>query len=408
MTTSRGQSTVKKTDVPPYVSEANELGWKVYEDPEDGSANFVKRKKRSGDEKGPRIELEWEPDSDRERNLERVAKSKPRSGDPMLECRSIWRGGDHLSVYPSSQAGCEMGCSFCWLTENRSNSKIHATLQDFDEQLRLVLSHHRHFVETGKRNFTPWVYVNFMARGDALNNPTILKNYDLLYQTYEARVRSAGMKLKMNVSSIFPKAALSRFAVRSDSGSISHYELAEIFKDKPVSLYVSLYSADPEVRKKHLPGAADVDAILDSLRIWQTLRRMPDSRQREVECNNETELPEKNESLDAQFGNLQVDRTEELAFHGAVVRGLNDSDEAIAKLANAVKSRNLNAKVNVVRFNPHPRSSLTEGDDKARDKFLEEMSRSVCDVRGKSKHHQRVAINVFGSCGEFFPDDELY
>lgn len=373
------ESSVRK--VPSYVEEANSLGWRVYEDPDDGSVNFVKELKDGG---SPKIEIEWEPEAKRERNLAKIPERKPRGKTlPQFECRSIWRGGDHLSIYPSSQAGCEMGCTFCWLTENRSVGRTHATLTDFAEQLRLALQHHDYLVALGKRLEVKWIYVNFMARGDALNNPTVLNRYRELYDEFESQTSARGLELKMNVSSIFPKASLKRFLVEADELGPRRYDLSGIFGDRPASLYVSLYSSDPTVRRKHMPGAAEVELILDSLSVWQ-------------------------KSLDSRSSRGDDGRRTELAFHGAVIRDLNDSREGIQSLASAVAARNLDGKINVVRFNPHPRSLLTEADRETRDFFLAEMSSAVRDLRGRSKHHEKVGTHVHGSCGEFFPDDELY
>lgn len=389
----RVRSSSKSAREPDYRVMARTLGWRVLEDGSDGSVNFVKTMAASSAK--VRVGYEREEEEQRAFSLvtgdddllvqqygtqgEKVDRKARKT--PQLECRSIWRGGDHLSIYLSSQGGCEMGCTFCWLTENGATSKAPAELDSFGEQMDLVLTHYRYRVhECGDPPLTH-AYVNLMARGDPLNNSTILERYPDFYDLLERRASACDLQLRVNLSSIFPKARLAKFKKSSSSsfsneprspegnGSFGGYDLSAIFKGRPVSVYASLYSADPTVRRRHLPGAADVDDILSSLA-----------------------------SLDPGLG-------QQVAIHGAVIRGLNDDPVDQDRLAERVAAYGLSGKVNVVRFNPHPKSTLVEADDASRDRFLQKMSLAlVQETGGTSKHVDRVARRVFGSCGCFVLD----
>ena len=207
-----------------------------------------------------------------------------------------------------------------------------------------------------------------MARGDPLNNPTILERYPEFYDLLALKVEAAGLKLQVNLSTIFPKARLAKYKKSQDEGKHGYNLVEAVFKGKPVSLYASLYALDPKTRRRHLPGAADVEDILATLA-----------------------------SLDPALG-------QRVAIHGAVVKGINADPTDQDNLAARVAEYRLSGKVNVVRFNPHPRSTLVEADDAVRDRFLQKISSALEQAIGSSKHVARVARRVFGSCGCFVLD----
>ena len=184
-----------------YEIYATEKGWSVLHDPKDESINFVKRLKNDheqekggvcgtvnrtdllqkfgrttpvsdiedlGKRKGKGENGDEEKWQNRENDDEKIGRpttsgKKIREG-PVLECRLVRRDVRHISIYPSSQGGCQLGCKFCWLTENNATSPVLASLNDYLEQVDLTLRAYIHSVKFLNKPVASWLYVNFMVR----------------------------------------------------------------------------------------------------------------------------------------------------------------------------------------------------------------------------------------------------
>lgn len=175
-------------------------------------------------------------------------------GESFLEARyvnSIER--THPSLYVSSQNGCQLGCNFCHLTTTQQTYKKQAKLDAFIVQLDTLL----HDIDAASENLDK-VNVNFMARGDPLNNVVVVNNYDSLYNAFADRIKAKGFKkFDMNISSIMPPIMVGR-------------EFYHIFT-QPANIYYSLYSLNPKFRKKWMPRAIDPAIVMKKLPMFQVM-----------------------------------------------------------------------------------------------------------------------------------------
>lgn len=118
-----------------------------------------------------------------------------------------------------------MGCKFCHLTEFGETSFQHATVEDYALQLQTIMDYVDKLED--KHKITR-VNINYMSRGDALANKTILNNFNYWHHVAEDIIGNK-YEMRHNVSTIFPHAMQDR-------------NLYDIFNDKPVQIYYSLYS----------------------------------------------------------------------------------------------------------------------------------------------------------------------
>lgn len=267
-----------------------------------------------------------------------------------FEARYVQRTSSYFSAYVSSHSGCTMGCGFCHLTATGATSFRHATLETYLLQLDGILKHYDELKQPVEK-----MHVNFMARGEPLANATVVNHYPTLYEHFRMRALVREIDMRVNISTIMPKTMLQR-------------ELYDVFGDKPVHLYYSLYSTDTKFRREWMPHAMDVDVALDKLKRFQ-------------------------------------DRTgREMTFHWALIKNQNDDVEQIKQLASKLRSYNFKGKFNLVRYNP-PDATSEEADDLRLNEAFEIIRDVFKDTdNGKSKIVTRVGFDVYASCGMFEPD----
>jgi len=272
-----------------------------------------------------------------------------------IEARYVRRTPDKVSAYLSSHSGCNQRCKFCWLTASGQTSFDHVPIDLYAEQLDRVLSHAR-FTDSQFPLGTvrPRVNVNFMARGEPLANRHLMSNYRTLHETLQTVVESHGYnEMKVNISTIMPPMT-------------QGVNLDARFSGLPVYLYYSLYSVNPEFRKKWIPNARAPDNALSTLKDFQVASGMP------------------------------------LTIHFALIRNENDNLEDIQNLIDTVKRYSFdNLKFNVVKFNPHSSSEHTESVNTQKIfEMLNEVSSGTTCYTG-SRIVPRVGEDVYASCGMF-------
>lgn len=308
---------------------------------------------------------------------------------PMFEARGVYRqetskGSDHYSVYLSSQSGCEMGCSFCFLTANGSTGRRYATLDDYAEQFELTLLYWRH-TWAMEHGAVRKVYVNLMARGDALNNPVIQRDYKRFHDCLQGIAFKYGFtEMRINLSTIFPDKSVHHL---THEGKWSTSVLADWWCSpstdrRPVHFYWSLYSTDATQRIPWMPHAIEPKSGFDAFAEFQRVSGLP------------------------------------VTIHGAMIAGFNDDRRCIDDMAAEIRRTGLRGKVNIVGFNPHPRLSGVqhEAEPEIRQYALETLRQAFLDTSvgafddreaSKSKIHARVGQSVCASCGTF-PLAELF
>jgi adenine C2-methylase RlmN of 23S rRNA A2503 and tRNA A37 len=221
-----------------------------------------------------------------------------------FEARYVRRSADYVAAYVSSHYGCNLGSKFCHLThmeKHHQNNKM-SSLDDFRLQLQTVMRYVREIEKDKLVGVSKCIDVNFMGRGDALANATVVNNYSTLHSSFRDIIPSE-KRLKMNISTIFPKTMANR-------------TLLDIFRDTPDTyMYYSLYSINPRFRSYWLPNAIDVDRALEMLREYQE--------------NNDREI----------------------TFHFPFIHGHNDCLRDVFELAKKIASFRFSAtKFNLVRF----------------------------------------------------------
>jgi len=240
-----------------------------------------------------------------------------------LEARYVRREQNYISAYVSSHNGCNQGCKFCHLTEQKQTKFNHVGIEDYVFQMDKILSNipqNHNIMKTSDIR----VNINFMSRGESCANKTIINHYPELYQAlYDQVVHKYKYKiLKMNLSTIMPL-------------TIRDYNLIDIFKDKPVNLYYSLYSANEVFKKQWMPNAMPVEVALDKLKEFQLKRYTYDPL-----------------------------TTPNIVFHWSFIKGQNDDMTTVQHIANSISNRNfIKTKFNLIRLNPHKNSIITETDE---------------------------------------------
>lgn len=270
-----------------------------------------------------------------------------------FESRYVSRPGkDYCIVYLSSQSGCAKACRMCHLTATRQVKSVDATLQDFQQQAEVVLQHWDG-LDASLQAEHKRVHFNFMARGEALACRTILDHGPKLLQGLGQLAEGRGLEPRFLISTIMPKS----FAL-DELGSVFHardHYLPEV--------YYSLYSMDPDFRRRWLPQAMSPELALKKLARWQ----------------RETGKRPK--------------------VHFAFIKGENDSEQTVTEISHALMDHGLDVDLNIVRYNP-PDERSQESDETVvtRNVQLFQDLLPNADVR----IIPRVGFDVQASCGTFF------
>lgn len=277
--------------------------------------------------------------------------------DPLLNKKA--KG--YVACYVSSHNGCSMGCAMCHLTHNQDTSMKHVDIPTYLLQIQTVLDHYKKVTSDGipeNEREEPAsdnrCNVNFMSKGDALANKNMVFKYPELYKGMESLCARYNLTVKPNISTIMPYTVKDR-------------HLHEIFEDYPAYLYYSLYSINPEFRKKWLPNAIPFHDALQKLKIFQEARK------------------------DKPI----------ITFHWSIIKGQNDYVEEAKEMAKILKGYDFHAKLNIVRFNPHPNVSDLEADPERIDEIFNILN-------GVFKSNQsyivpRLDVKTKTPCGMFVP-----
>lgn len=268
-----------------------------------------------------------------------------------LEARFVQRDPSYIIVYLSSHTGCQHTCRFCHLTATGQRTMTPATLDDYLSQARVVLEHYRTHLALSQDKPAPRVHFNFMARGEALSNPHFVNHSKTLF----ARLRDLATHhqfsdVQFKISSILPQ---------EFDGN-----LATVLDDPSAQLYYSLYSLDPAFRKRWLPKALPAEEALDRIAAYQA---SPQGKP--------------------------------IALHWAFIQGQNDSPQTIAAIVDAIKARHIQAKFNLVRYNPYDDRYGVESAEPVLQARFAEMLAALGDT--ESRIVPRVGRDVQASCGCF-------
>lgn len=270
-----------------------------------------------------------------------------------FEARWVQRSNDYGIVYVSSHTGCALSCRFCHLTATGQTMMTPATLDDYVGQVRQALTTYQERQTQGLPSIDR-LHINFMARGEPLDNPTVLTRSGEMFSSMR-RVADQMMipQTHFLVSSILPK-NLNR-------------PLDEVLSDPHAYLYYSLYSMSPAFRKRWLPKALPGEVGLD---LCQEYQKVTGKR---------------------------------ITLHGTFIKGENDSDADVDALIDAVSARNLWVKFNLVRYNPYDHRHGVETDEVRLHEIFRKLQAAFGDQ--DSRIVPRVGFDVKASCGMFIERD---
>ncbi len=257
-----------------------------------------------------------------------------------IESRYVRRQSNYFIAYLSSQTGCNRGCRMCHLTATRQTQFTNLDLSEFVSQFETVLTHYQRDIPAET------VHLNFMARGEPLANPTVTETGTELLWRLGNMAREYGLRPKFNVSTIMP-VTLKK-------------SLCDVFPIITPTVYYSVYSVNSSFRNKWLPAAMPVERALDMLKEYQQVSKKI------------------------------------IKFHGAFIRGENDSEQDVEELMKTVADYCFHSEFNIVRYNPY--SSL-QGEESTRVDEIAEQIRHYMPC----KIIPRVGPDAYASCGQFLP-----
>lgn len=268
-----------------------------------------------------------------------------------FEARWVQRSSDYGIIYVSSHTGCSLSCRFCHLTATRQTMMRPADEADYLSQLEQGLSTYEQRRASGDIPSVEKFHVNFMARGEALDNVNLLRNSHRIFEAMRERLSKSEPK------------ATTKFLISSILPNKLEKDLEIVLSDEDVDFYYSLYSLNPMFRKRWLPKAMTGEAGLDlCLRYQQRTGKR-------------------------------------VALHWAFIKGENDSDQDVEKILNAIDNRGLRCKFNLVRYNPHDERHGVEADEETIQRHFKTISQALGDP--ESRIVPRVGYDVKASCGMF-------
>lgn len=272
--------------------------------------------------------------------------------DGLIETRFVQRSDDYFIVYLSSHNGCNQSCRFCHLTATGQTSFSSVTPYIYRMQASKIIS--QRVLSASKASV---VHFNFMARGEPLLNPYLVKDPWLVYDVLKSEVKLSGvgrppLHSKFLISTILPKAF-----------PAFKQKLSDVLSDPESYLYYSLYSVNPAFRKKWLPKAMEPSQALDLIAEYQETTK------------------------------------KQITLHWAFIENHNDSVEDLHQTLGAVVSRGIDAKFNLVRYNPYSEKQGKEANDTRISELFDVVNEYF--PQSPNKIVSRVGFDVKASCGMF-------
>lgn len=259
-----------------------------------------------------------------------------------VEARYVRRSADYFACYLSSQTACAKTCRMCHLTQTGQTSAKDVEFLGIMQQARAVFEHYK----TQER--AKVVHFNFMARGEPLASGVIRNRTQRVFSSLCALATEAGLLPRILISTIMPE----------EAGS----SLLKLFPVYYPDIYYSIYSMDPQFRRRWLPKAQPAEKALEMLLHWQRhTKKVP-------------------------------------RLHWALIGGENDALSNTREICDAVDKIGLRADVSLVHYNPY---SERQGEE-----ALDQYGETIDYIRSRWPHARakivdRVGEDVAASCGMF-------
>lgn len=260
-----------------------------------------------------------------------------------LESRYVRKCNDYFIAYLSSQTGCNRGCKFCHLTATEQMAFKDSDQLDFMHQADTIFRHYRRESKPAK-----YMHYNFMARGEPLANKYLIEQADGILSGLALMPIQEKLNVKFNISTIMPLTLKK--------------SLTDIFKFTSPTIYYSLYSVNPDFRKKWMPAAMEVGQALDLLKDYQDMSKKI------------------------------------IKIHHCFIKGENDDPDDVSEMAAELNKREILWEFNLVRYNPFSPDQGEETDQVQIDYNMSLLNRWA---PGKIQVVPRVGFDVKASCGMF-------
>lgn len=305
-----------------------------------------------------------------------------------VEARYVRRSPHYISAYVSSHNGCNMGCKFCFLTQQgqtKMNPVAIAGPGSYADQLATILrAHASSTLPSAERNPNIRVNVNFMARGEPLANPSVTRQYPELHTKLTSVAASFGhSNTLLNISTIMPL-------------GMRHLSLIDVFQNKPVRLYYSLYSTNDHLKRSWMPKALPHQLALEKLATYQ-----------KHVCSQQANV-HNSDNIDGVV--------HPQTFHWTFIKGFNDSEDSCYKMVNTINQYEFpKTRFSMIAFNPGQLKETAPEPEKLKALFqiisqnLKHQVSHVSHTLDSSRFNgtrsvERVGFEAYASCGMFIQD----
>jgi len=215
---------------------------------------------------------------------------------------------DHYTLCISSQVGCAQNCKFCMTA--KGGLKRNLSTSEIVSQIRDI----QNILEKGEHTHKRISNIVFMGMGEPLDNyDNVLRSIRIITDQ-DFGLKISRRKVTISTSGIVPS-------------------IVKLGKDTNIALAVSLNAATDNLRSKLMPinKRFPLESLLNACKDYPMAKR------------------------------------EKITFEYILMKGINDSDQDALKIASLLRS--IKAKINLIPFNPHPKSEFKRPSKKRIEQF---------------------------------------
>ena len=272
--------------------------------------------------------------------------------DSGVECRFVQRSAEYFIIYVSSHNGCNKACRFCHLTQLKQTDYDSTHFSGYVEQVRTVLDYWKNNIYKGIDPVK--VHVNFMARGEPLDNPVVRNMWGHLSTTIDKMIKEATgvSEVRFKISTILPKTIEDKQAL-----------VANFNRGVKPDIYYYMYSQDKDFRKQWIPKAMPLSESLELIK---------------------------------EFMNNSI----RVTFHHALIKHENSNLTDAKEFVSVLRQHDIvGARFNLVRYNPHSSVQGEEASDKQIMNYLSVLTDS--GIFSNIKTIPKVGLDIAAACGMF-------
>lgn len=289
-------------------------------------------------EAGPDFSLVEKIHSKRDRTVKYVFLSQGQ----VVEFSYIDKQDGKDIICAPTQTACRLGCKFCFLSDYALAVR-NLSVSEIVSGIRYVIADLRLCERTGKNDV---LLVSYMGCGEPLLN---IDNLIASCESIRAAYGGLYRVVRFAVASLIPKPAL----MRRFTDEVGNRRI-------PVKFHLSLHSPHDDCRRELMPAASPVLASIDLVKEFVR------------ETGNAAEI------------------------HYALIDGVNDRDEDVARLSWLMKGNGISIKF--LAYNKKPSSTFRPSERVAR-------IRHVLEHEGiLTEYYDPPGSDIGSSCGQFLMD----